>query len=181
MSTTTPSPTPPEAPRPRWHARVLAHPATYVLMGGGILMLDLLTGPFLQFPILFILPVALSAWFYSPRWAYSLAVLLPAGRFLIAAFVDTPSPLVYIAANAFTRVAVLAFLAFLVAYSARQTRALQERVAGFVTMCAWSRTIEYEGEWITFEQYLERRFDVQTTHGISPAERRKALGELKKP
>jgi CHASE3 domain sensor protein len=39
-----------------------------------------------------------------------------------------------------------------------------------VTVCAWSRTIEYEGEWMSFEEYLGRRFDLRTTHGISPAE-----------
>jgi len=37
-------------------------------------------------------------------------------------------------------------------------------------MCAWSRTIEYQGEWLSFEEYLRRRFRMETTHGISPAE-----------
>lgn len=39
-----------------------------------------------------------------------------------------------------------------------------------VNMCAYSRTIEYEGEWISFEEYLRRRFGVATSHGMSPAE-----------
>jgi methyl-accepting chemotaxis protein len=39
-----------------------------------------------------------------------------------------------------------------------------------VNMCAYSRTIEYEGEWISFEEYLRRRFNVTTSHGMSPAE-----------
>jgi len=37
-----------------------------------------------------------------------------------------------------------------------------------VTLCAWSNTVRHEGEWITFDSYLERRFGVMTTHGISP-------------
>jgi hypothetical protein len=44
------------------------------------------------------------------------------------------------------------------------------RVHPLVTVCAWSRTIEYEGEWLSFEEYLKRRFNVDVTHGISPAE-----------
>ena len=39
-----------------------------------------------------------------------------------------------------------------------------------VKICAWSRTVEYGGEWLSFEQYLQRRFHVDTSHGISPAE-----------
>ena len=148
-------------------------------MGIAFLLLDLLTGPFLLFPILFVLPVTLSAWGSSRRAAYSLAVLLPLGRFFIAVFVDTPAPLIYMVANALIRVAVLLFLAFLVSRTARQTKALQERVAGLVTVCAWSRTVEYKGEWISFEEYLKRRFYLDTSHGISPAEALKVFGDIK--
>lgn len=45
-----------------------------------------------------------------------------------------------------------------------------ERVRAYLTICAWSRTVEYEGQWISFEHYLEKRFGIQTSHGISPKE-----------
>jgi hypothetical protein len=159
--------------------QVVKQPVTHVAMGLGVLLLDLLTGQFLLFPILFVLPVTLSAWFSSPRWAYALAVFLPFGRLLISMFIDTPSPLAYSVANAIIRVGVLVFLAFLVARNARQTKALQEQVAGLVTICAWSRTIEYHGEWISFEEYLKRHFNLDTSHGLSPAAAEKAFGNLK--
>lgn len=38
-----------------------------------------------------------------------------------------------------------------------------------VTVCAWTRTVRSEGEWISVEAYLERRYGVLTSHGISPA------------
>lgn len=38
-----------------------------------------------------------------------------------------------------------------------------------VTLCAWTRTVRYEGDWISVEAYLERRYGVLTSHGISPA------------
>ena len=53
-----------------------------------------------------------------------------------------------------------------------------QRVSDLVTMCAWTRTVEYQGEWISFEQYLLRRFNINTSHGISPAEAQKIFGEL---
>lgn len=53
------------------------------------------------------------------------------------------------------------------------------RLENFVNICAWSRTIEYEGEWISFEQYLQRRFRIQTSHGISPEEAERIFSEFK--
>lgn len=37
-----------------------------------------------------------------------------------------------------------------------------------VTLCAWSNTVKYEGEWLPFADYLKRRFGIMTSHGISP-------------
>ncbi len=163
---------------PPWVVRAAARLWTHALLGLAVLLLDLLTGPFLLFPILFVFPVTLSAWFSSTRAAYILAVLLPLGRFFIAVLVDTPAPFVYIVTNALIRVAVLVLLAFLVGRTALQTKALREQVADLVTVCAWSRTVEYKGEWLSFEEYLKRRFNLDTSHGISPAEAKKAFGDL---
>ncbi len=35
-----------------------------------------------------------------------------------------------------------------------------------VTVCAWTRRVLWQGEWISFEEYLVKRFDVRCTHGI---------------
>jgi CHASE3 domain sensor protein len=44
------------------------------------------------------------------------------------------------------------------------------RIEPVVQMCASTRTIEYGGEWLSFEQYLQRRFGISTNHGLSPSE-----------
>lgn len=43
-----------------------------------------------------------------------------------------------------------------------------EHYRNLVTLCAWTRSVEYDGEWISFEEYLRRKFNVSATHGISP-------------
>jgi hypothetical protein len=149
------------------------HPA----LGIAILLLDLLTGRDILFPILFVVPVSLAAWFNRLSTAYALAVFLPLGRFLIAYFVDQPHALIYIVINALIRIMVLLYVAYLVS-RARLTKGLEERVSGLLTVCAWSHTVKYEGEWISFEQYLKRRFNIDTTHGISPAEAEKVFGDF---
>ncbi len=50
-----------------------------------------------------------------------------------------------------------------------------------VTLCAWSNTVRHEGEWMTFERYLERRFGLATTHGISPKAIEKLEAEFQVP
>lgn len=41
------------------------------------------------------------------------------------------------------------------------------RLQQIATVCAWSKTIRDGHEWITFEEYLRRKFGMAITHGIS--------------
>ena len=146
-------------------------------MGGMIFLVDWITSPFVYFPILFVVPVVLCARYHKVSHAYGLAVLLPLGRMMMAEFVDKLHPFVYAAINAVIRVSVLLLLAYLVGRITRQTALLKHRFEGLVRVCAWSRTVEYEGEWLSFEAYMKRRFNLSTTHGISPDEEEKFIKE----
>lgn len=53
-----------------------------------------------------------------------------------------------------------------------------ERLESLVTVCAWSKTIRYEEEWVSFEEYLTRRFHVRISHGMSPAETQRMMAEV---
>jgi len=51
------------------------------------------------------------------------------------------------------------------------TRRLLQRVRqleGFLRVCAWCRRIDYKGEWMRLEDFMEQGFDTPTTHGICP-------------
>ncbi len=52
------------------------------------------------------------------------------------------------------------------------------KVKSLITMCAWSRTVEFEGKWISFEEYMLRRFNINTSHSISPAEQEKVFANF---
>lgn len=41
--------------------------------------------------------------------------------------------------------------------------------AELITICAWTRTVRFESEWLSVEAYLARRYGVRTSHGISPS------------
>ena len=137
-------PTCPQPPPPRKRAlarlalAALASPATHVATGAFVLSLDMLTGPFLMFPIFFVLPVSLAAWFCSRRSSMSLALLLPVGRACIAAFHEFPQPLPFVLANGAVRIAVLLIISYLVSRTANQSRELERRVKvleGLLPIC----------------------------------------------
>jgi len=42
-----------------------------------------------------------------------------------------------------------------------------EQLQHFVTVCAWTGQVKYEGQWIRLEEYLQRRFGLSVSHGLS--------------
>jgi CHASE3 domain sensor protein len=55
-----------------------------------------------------------------------------------------------------------------------------EQMQEIIKICAWSKLIEYEGEWVSVEEYLSRRLHARVTHGISRVEAEKMLKLLEK-
>lgn len=45
----------------------------------------------------------------------------------------------------------------------RRVRELEK----LVTVCAWTQRVKWQGRWISFEEYLQQRFNLHFTHGIS--------------
>jgi hypothetical protein len=162
----------------RFLTPLLACHATHIVTGIGILLLDLWTSPVLMFPILFVLPVALSALFCSTRLAYVLAVLLPFGRFLIATFVDGTGNIAANTANALIRVAVLSLLAFLVAHTVRQNREIKV-LRGRLPICMWCKSIRtQDGSWQKLEIYITEHSEADFTHALCPECKREHYGDL---
>lgn len=67
----------------------------------------------------------------------------------------------------------------LVATSTRRVLQQLQRLEEFMKVCAWCRRIEYKGQWIPIEKFLEQGFDTPTTHGICQEclEREKAAAQ----
>ena len=39
-----------------------------------------------------------------------------------------------------------------------------------MTMCAWSKRVQYGDQWIPLEEYMKKRFGLRISHGISQEE-----------
>ena len=54
-----------------------------------------------------------------------------------------------------------------------------ERLQRVVTICAWTGLVKYEGQWIRMDEYLQRRFGLTVSHGLSREASAKIIGEIK--
>jgi hypothetical protein len=65
---------------------------------------------------------------------------------------------------------MLLFLAvwLLVNNSTRRLLRRVRQLENFLRVCAWCRRIDYQGEWMRLEDYMQQGFDTPTTHGICP-------------
>ena len=75
---------------------------------------------------------------------------------------------------------MLLFLAIwlLVNQSSRRLLKRVRQLESFLRVCAWCRRIDYKGEWMKLEDFMEQGFDTPTTHGICPECLRQRKAEL---
>jgi CHASE3 domain sensor protein len=54
-----------------------------------------------------------------------------------------------------------------------------EKLQQVVTICAWTGQVKYEGEWIRLDEYLQRRFGLSVSHGLSREAAEKMIAGIK--
>ena len=54
-----------------------------------------------------------------------------------------------------------------------------EKLQQVVTICAWTGQVKFEGRWIRLDEYLERRFGLSVSHGLSREAADKMAAEIK--
>lgn len=72
-------------------------------------------------------------------------------------------------AEYFQRVSVwlLALACFLGGAGALLLKRRMHQLEDMITVCAWTKRVRFNGKWVSFEDYLHARFNLQFTHGIS--------------
>lgn len=144
-----------------------------VFISAGVIALDILTPPYIQFPITFVVPVGLGAWHLGCRSGVGLGLVLVACGFGIAITNEAGYLPVWAAAmNAGIRTLVLVGLAVLVA-KARQELMLEARVRvleGILPICAFCKKIRRpDGVWEQLEAYISERSAARFSHGFCEA------------
>ncbi|MGP0592073.1 hypothetical protein ACTRXD_05955 [Nitrospira sp. T9] len=138
-----------------------------------ILLGDFVAGPTIQFPILYLIPVSLASWYRGFSWGLTCAVALSLIRLLFnIQFWSVSLTLLDASINTVIRILVLGGAAFLVNRTARQTRALANRVnilEGCLPICSFCKKIRDDNNnWQPLERFISDRSNAQFTHGFCP-------------
>jgi hypothetical protein len=145
---------------------------SWILCAGVILTVDYFTGPYMRFPLLFVVPVSLAAWFEREPWAYFLAVTLPVIRMEYESTWGLSGPALYGITNAVIRAVALMGYAYLVGVVAKQNRTLSQRVNALeavLPICSFCKQIRDENDnWCAFEEYVEAHSGTRFSHGFCP-------------
>ncbi|WNM63178.1 hypothetical protein [Candidatus Nitrospira neomarina] len=148
-----------------------------------ILLGDFVAGPTIQFPILYLIPVSLASWYRGFSWGLTCAVALSLIRLLFnIQFWSVSLTLLDASINTVIRILVLGGAAFLVNRTARQTRALANRVnilEGCLPICSFCKKIRDDNNnWQPLERFISDRSNAQFTHGFCPECGLRHYGEI---
>jgi hypothetical protein len=150
-----------------------ARPAVWVALTLAIAAVDYLVGPHVHVGLLYLLPLALAAWFGRTRIALAIAVALPIARLSYFVFDvwEPPGTFGNTVVNAAVRAGALA-LAVILIRRARRARELEREVValrGLLPICMYCKRVQdVEGQWHSVEQYVAARSEAAFTHRVCP-------------
>jgi hypothetical protein len=151
-----------------------------------ILIADYFAGPYIQFPITYLLPITLAAWFRGRFWGFTFAIAMPLVRFYFNIVLWT-IPWTYVEAtiNCIIRITLFMIFVILIDAIAKRNRELAnevEMLSGLLPMCANCKKIRNDSnEWEEIETFITNRTDASFTHGICPVCKEKLYGaEMRK-
>jgi hypothetical protein len=174
-----PSLTGSKAPRQKRYAlgeqvrALAAHPALWIGLTLAVAALDYVAGPHVHLGLLYLVPLALAAWFGRTRVALAIALVLPIARlsYFIFDVWEPPGTLADVSVNAAVRTAVLT-LAVVLIRRARRARELEREISvlrGLLPICMYCKRIQDdEGRWHSVEQYVAARSEAAFTHRVCP-------------
>ena len=141
-------------------------------VAGLLFWLDYVTGLSTQFPVVYIIPVSLAAWYSGRGPALGLAVVVPLVHvlFLVAL---AKQPLGTLVATTTFRGIVIIVMALWFARLSDHERELQrhvQKLEGLLPICSHCKNIRNEaGEWERLEGFFSRRSDTKFSHAYCPA------------
>jgi hypothetical protein len=148
-----------------------------------LLIADYFSGPFIQFPLTYLVPVAFLSWFHGQRWGLIFAILMPLVRFYFnVALWTIPWTITEASINALIRIVVLSSFALIIDRTAIQTRKLSRQVSlleGLLPICSYCKKIrDQKDQWQVMEKYIMDRSEATFSHGICPDCLREHYGEV---
>jgi hypothetical protein len=129
-----------------------------------ILAVDYGTGPFIQFPILFVIPVALATASHGRAGGIAVAAALPLLRLSFFLYWPLPSSWLLEAMDTVVDIAILIGFSLLIERILQQQRDIRI-LQGMLPICGFCKKIRDEaGEWRQLESFITERSSAQFSH-----------------
>jgi hypothetical protein len=136
----------------------------WVIASAVILLIDYLTGPFIQFPILFVVPVAVATAAHGLIAGVGVALLLPLIRlsFFLKWELQTSWALEWV--DTLVDMAILSGFAATIHQLVRQQRQIKV-LEGMLPICGFCKRIrDQNGEWRALEGFITERSSASFSH-----------------
>ena len=147
-------------------------PVYWVVLAVVILFCDYLTQPFIRFPILFLVPIALAAWYSGRWWGIGLAVSMTVIHTYFSRAPGVAETMTVTVTNEVIRLIVLSLFAFLVDRTATQSRMLAREarvLSGLLPICSYCKRIRDQGGgWHPLELYISEHSEALLSHSLCP-------------
>lgn len=131
--------------------------------------LDYTVSPQVEFPGLFIVPVAYAAWYGGMKWALPMSTL-PFAHVWVLSISGGESAMFEATVSAVVRFITCVAVAWWIASVAASQRALAHEVElleGLLPICSYCKKIRDDsGEWQVLEKYIQERSSATFTHGV---------------
>ena len=162
--------------RPWWLPPPGHVPASWwIAIGTALLGVDYALGISAEFPVLYVIPVSLAAWYSGRRPALFVALANPLLQLvqLIASAPAVDRSLALHVTMTLLRAAVIVIMALWVARLSEHERELHHEVQtlkGLLPICSFCKSIRNEsGEWERLERFISRRSETEFSHGMCPS------------
>ncbi len=155
-----------------WVMRRIFRPRHWIIASVFVLIADYATGPFVQFPVLLLIPVAAAAWHGGIQWGLVLATVLPTIHSCFAIPWNVPSSFAYSLLNGLVLIFVFSLVGTLL-HQASQKASLQQELKvlhGLLPICSFCKKIRNQtGAWESLERYISEHSEADFTHGLCEA------------
>jgi len=153
---------PPQIKRLTFLPVVKVAPVWWVLVVLALATADFFTGPYFQLPAVYVIPVALAAWFSGRNVGVVLAVALPLSRVLLMATAwDEPWDTEVYVATAVTRIGAYVVMALMTSRLAEFERSLARELTALrslLPVCTYCHKIrDADDTWEPLDDYVARR------------------------
>ena len=165
----------PQSESPWWLLPVgRLHPLWWVAIAAALVWIDYITGPNTQFPVAYVIPVTLAAWYSGRLPAVALAIAMPLihAALLVALWNQAGSTAALLLTTTVRGAVIIAMALWFARLSEheRELRSQVQTLEGLLPICAFCKKIRNEaGEWERLEKFIAERSEAKFSHAFCPS------------